>query len=121
MIEPGPAPGTGPLGGVQVVELAAIGPVPFCGGLLADMGADVIRIDRPSPSPNPLPESLTGDGTRGRRVIGIDLKSESGREIALDLVERADVLIEGYRPGVAERLGLGPGDRRYTSATDAAN
>ncbi|MDH3518393.1 MAG: CoA transferase, partial [Acidimicrobiia bacterium] len=95
---------SGPLAGVKVVELAGIGPAPFCGMVLADHGADVIVIDRPSPGALPLPDMAR----RGRRSIVIDLKVESGRELAISLVSGADALIEGFRPGVAERLGLGP-------------
>ena len=99
----------GALTGVQVVELAGIGPGPFCGMMLADMGADVIRIDRAasvrSERPTDPPLSVID---RGRRSIGIDLKSPEGVEVALNLIERADMVFEGFRPGVAERLGLGP-------------
>lgn len=95
--------GQGPLSGVRVVEFAGIGPAPFAAMLLADMGAEVVRIDRApvDPFPNPVVN-------RGRSSILLDLKSEEGRRIALDAVAAADVLIEGYRPGVMERLGLGP-------------
>jgi alpha-methylacyl-CoA racemase len=89
------------------VELAGIGPAPFAAMLLADMGADVIRVDRPAGAPNMLqPEFDTL--RRGRRSVVLDLRQPGGVRAALDLAERADVLIEGYRPGVAERLGLGP-------------
>jgi alpha-methylacyl-CoA racemase len=97
----------GPLAGLRVVELAGIGPAPFCAMLLADLGADVIRIDRPSPSPaagQPARDLLN----RGKRSILVDLKNEQGPEVVLRLAAKADVLIEGYRPGVAERLGVGP-------------
>jgi alpha-methylacyl-CoA racemase len=96
----------GPLHGTRVIELAGIGPAPFCGMMLADMGADVIRVDR-----------ITGGSfrsndvlTRGRRSIAIDLKSPDGREVILRLCEEADGFIEGFRPGVTERLGIGPED-----------
>jgi len=89
------------LAGIRVLELAGKGPGPFGVMLLADLGADVIRVDRPGAAPS----SSTVD--RGRRTIGIDLKHERGRELLLRLVERSDVLVEGYRPGVAERLGFG--------------
>jgi alpha-methylacyl-CoA racemase len=97
---------TGPLAGVRVVELAGIGPGPFAVMLLADMGAEVIRVDRAGPAsadytPNPVIE-------RGRRSIAVDLKNPAGVEVVLRLVESADVLVESYRPGVAERLGVGP-------------
>lgn len=93
---------TGPLDGIRVIELAAKGPAPFGAMLLSDFGADVVRIDRSGARPHSDPLG------RGRRSIAIDLKSERGVEVLLRLVESADVLIEGYRPGVAERLGFGP-------------
>src|SRR5680860_1229792 len=92
----------GPLAGVRVVELAGLAPVPFACMLLADLGADVVRVHRPG-SPAPLTDVLE----RGREAIGLDLKSEAGIEELLALVDRADVLVEGFRPGVAERLGSG--------------
>ena len=92
----------GPLAGVKIVEFAGLGPGPFAAMLLADAGADVIRVDRPT---GPVDG---GALTRGRPWIGLDLKSPGGLESALELVRRADVLIEGFRPGVMERLGLGP-------------
>ena len=103
---------SGPLRGVTVIELAGIGPGPFAGMMLADMGADVIRVDR-------MPTAASGSGLgallrndsivdRGRRSIAIDLKDQRGVEIVLQLVARADILIEGFRPGVTEKLGLGP-------------
>ncbi|MFI5530656.1 CaiB/BaiF CoA transferase family protein [Kitasatospora sp. NPDC051853] len=97
----------GPLAGVRVVELAGIGPGPFAAMLLADLGADVVRVDRPGPSPlGPEPgHDLTN---RNKRSVLVDLKSPEGPGRVLDLVERAHLLIEGYRPGVAERLGVGP-------------
>jgi len=99
----------GPLQGVKIVELAGIGPGPFAGMLLSDMGADIVRIDRaqqvnPASFGKPNLEPLY----RGRRSIGVDLKNPEGVELVLRLVERADALVEGYRPGVTERLGLGP-------------
>ncbi|MFB9236508.1 CaiB/BaiF CoA transferase family protein [Plantactinospora siamensis] len=101
----------GPLSGVRVVELAGIGPGPFTAMLLADMGADVVRVDRtaevrPELFGTPHPDLLG----RGRRSIGVDLKRPAGRDVVLDLVGWADVLLEGFRPGVTERLGLGPVD-----------
>jgi alpha-methylacyl-CoA racemase len=90
------------LAGVRVLELAAIGPVPWCGMLLADMGADVLRIDRPGAPPDPAPMK------RGRRSLALDLKQPQDAADARALVARADVLIEGMRPGALERLGLGP-------------
>lgn len=98
---------TGPLTGLRVVELAGIGPGPFAAMLLADMGADVIRVDRPGgggSAPPPERDALR----RSRRSVVLDLRSADGVAATLDLAERADVLIEGYRPGVAERLGIGP-------------
>jgi alpha-methylacyl-CoA racemase len=96
----------GPLEGVRVVELAGIGPGPFTAMLLADMGADVIRVDRKGAG-GMLPPQF--DPTqRGRAAIAVDLKHPDGVELVLRLAERADALIEGYRPGVLERLGLGP-------------
>ncbi|MGO4599969.1 CaiB/BaiF CoA transferase family protein [Terrabacter sp. 2RAF25] len=100
---------TGPLAGVRVVELAGIGPSPFAAMLLADLGADVIRIDRPGSPALPVPLAPESDVLRrGRPSVLLDLKHPDGLATALALVERADVLVEGYRPGVAERLGLGP-------------
>jgi alpha-methylacyl-CoA racemase len=96
---------------VKVIELAAIGPVPMCGMLLADLGADVIRIDRVEASGLGLDIGLRYDvHGRGRRSIAVDLKQRRGRDLVLRLVEGADVLMEGFRPGVVERLGLGPND-----------
>jgi alpha-methylacyl-CoA racemase len=101
----------GPLHGVKVVELASIGPIPFCGLVLSDMGADVVRVDKPADVATADPSRAPGTVLdRGRRSIGIDLKSSGGVEIVLRLVETADVLVEGYRPGVTERLGIGPDD-----------
>lgn len=99
----------GPLTGIRVVELAAIGPGPMCAMLLADLGADVVRIDRLEPSGLGVAMAPHFDVTaRNRRSIALDLKHAQGREAALRLIEQADVLIEGFRPGVAERLGVGP-------------
>ena len=101
----------GPLAGVRVLELAAIGPVPFAARLLGDLGADVVRVERPRRGA--VAEALNVEGmARGQRSVGIDLKHPDGAEAALALVERADVLLEGYRPGVAERMGVGPGPCR---------
>ncbi len=98
----------GPLGGLRVVEIAGIGPGPFAAMMLADMGADVIRVDRPQAVPHdfsgPSPELVY----RGRRSVAVDLKAPEGVECVLRLVERADAFLEGFRPGVAERLGIGP-------------
>ena len=102
----------GPLEGVRVVELAGIGPGPFCAMLLADMGAEVIRVDRAAM----VGRDTDRDGNdarfnllaRGRRNIAVDLKNPAGVAATLRLIDRADALIEGFRPGVMERLGLGP-------------
>lgn len=94
---------TGPLTGVRIVELAGLGPVPFAGMLLADMGADIVRIERHGVRPA-SPEVID----RGRRIVAADLKSPSDIEMVLRLIDHADALIEGFRPGVLERLGLGP-------------
>jgi alpha-methylacyl-CoA racemase len=100
---------SGPLSGVKVLEFEAIGPAPFAGMLLADMGADVVVIDRPASTDLGLKRERRHDVMmRGKRSLTLDLKSASAREIALRLVAKADVLIEGLRPGVMERLGLGP-------------
>lgn len=98
----------GPLDGVKIVEIAGIGPGPFTAMMLADMGADVVRVDR-SDRVGGDPSSPPADVLyRGRRSIGVNLKLPDGVAVVLDLVERADALIEGFRPGVAERLGIGP-------------
>jgi alpha-methylacyl-CoA racemase len=102
------ATGAGPLRGVRVVELAGIGPGPHAAMVLADLGADVVRIDRPSGGLRLGDPDRPDPTLRGRRRVAADLKDPAGRETVLRLVERADVLIEGYRPGVAERLGVGP-------------
>ena len=100
-------PGHGPLSGVRVVELAGIGPGPFAAMLLADLGADVVRVDRPGGVG--LAINTEYDITnRNKRSVIVDLKSADGPARVLDLAARADILIEGYRPGVAERLGVGP-------------
>ncbi|HEV2783585.1 MAG TPA: CaiB/BaiF CoA-transferase family protein [Actinophytocola sp.] len=99
----------GPLAGLKVVELVGLAPAPFATMILADLGADVIRIDRAKPAFDVL--SFPDDPlTRTRRWIGLDTKSPEGKELALRLIDVADVLIEGFRPGVTERLGLGPKD-----------
>ena len=96
---------TGPLDGIRVVELGGIGPTPFAGLMLAELGADVVRIDRPGER-NPL--ALAAGLRRSRPSIAVDLKSSAGSDVVKRLVDGADVLVEGFRPGVAERLGLGP-------------
>jgi alpha-methylacyl-CoA racemase len=99
----------GPLSGIKVVEFEAIGPGPFCGMMLADMGADVIVIDRPGSSGLGLKRERWFDlMMRGRRSVTLDMKSKDGAQAALELVGKADALIEGFRPGVMERLGVGP-------------
>jgi alpha-methylacyl-CoA racemase len=99
----------GPLSGIKVVEITGIGPGPFCAMMLADLGADVLRIDRSVTVRTPLPDKPSNDVlARGRRSIGVDLKHPEGVELVLKLIEKADVLTEGFRPGVMERLGLGP-------------
>ncbi|MGW2231467.1 CaiB/BaiF CoA transferase family protein [Streptomyces formicae] len=97
----------GPLAGVRVVELAGIGPGPFAAMLLADLGADVVRVDRPGGGGLAIDPEYDVTNRNKRSVI-VDLKAADGADRVLDLVARADVLIEGYRPGVAERLGVGP-------------
>ncbi len=99
----------GPLAGMKILEIAGIGPGPFAGMMLSDMGAEVVRIDRASEvrgrDPADPPKDILA---RGRRSVGVDLKQPEGVEAVLRMVESADVLIEGFRPGVMERLGLGP-------------
>lgn len=90
----------GPLAGLRVIELASLGPGPFCAMVLSDLGADVLRLERPGGNDRTM--------SRGRSVVTADLKSEAGVAFVLRLVEHADVLIEGFRPGVTERLGVGP-------------
>ncbi|WP_426564618.1 CaiB/BaiF CoA transferase family protein [Angustibacter sp. McL0619] len=95
----------GPLAGVRVVELGGIGPGPFCAMLLADLGADVVRIERPADAGRPSEHPVLH---RGRRSVALDLKSAAGADAVLRLVDTTDTVVEGFRPGVAERLGLGP-------------
>ena len=97
----------GPLSDLKVVEIGSIGPGPFAAMLLADMGADVIRVERPGQA-GPLGNAAPDVVGRGRPRVEADLKDPAGRELVLELIERADALIEGFRPGVMERLGLGP-------------
>jgi len=96
----------GPLTGITVIEFAGLGPAPFCGMMLSDMGADVVRIDRADDKRPRARDVLS----RGRRSIGVDLKSSGGRDVVLRLCDHADAILEGFRPGVMERLGLGPDD-----------
>ncbi|MFF4833474.1 CaiB/BaiF CoA transferase family protein [Streptomyces sp. NPDC001315] len=100
-------PESGPLSGVRVVELAGIGPGPFAAMLLADLGADVVRVDRPV-GPGLAIDPAYDITNRNKRSVVVDLKAADGPARVLDLSSRADILIEGYRPGVAERLGVGP-------------
>lgn len=100
--------GRGPLTGLKVVEIAGIGPGPYACLLLAELGADVVRIDRPGGSG--LDAGPSDSLNRSRPNIAVDLKQPAGREVALRLIDAADVLIEGLRPGVTERLGIGPAD-----------
>jgi hypothetical protein len=108
---------SGPLAGLRVIELASLGSVPLCGQLLSDLGADVIRIDRLVPS---WTSGVSGDpaGTlsRGRRSVAVDLKSKDDVEVVLRLAAEADALIEGFRPGVVERMGIGPDQCRGRNA-----
>ena len=99
------ARGRGPLAGVRVVELAGIGPVPFAGMVLADLGAEVVRVDRPNPRPTISPHDPTA---RGKAAVVVDLKQAAGAEVVVRLAGACHILIEGNRPGVAERLGVGP-------------
>lgn len=106
---------SGPLAGIRVIEFAGLGAAPFCAMMLSDMGADVVRIDRPDPTEADEPRARSGmtamtEGIlgRGRRSIALDLKNPDGAETALEMIAAADALIEGFRPGVTERLGLGP-------------
>jgi alpha-methylacyl-CoA racemase len=102
-----PQAATGPLRGLRIVELAGIGPGPFAAMLLADMGADVIRVERPTESGSVVPPA-SDPLRRSRPSVTIDLRSARGIATVLELVEKADVLLEGFRPGVAESMGLGP-------------
>ena len=100
----------GPLQGLRVVELAGIGPGPHAAMILGDLGADVVRVERPGKGPG-IPTNPSNDYLmRNRRSVAANLKSEEDRELVLRLIAKADVLIEGFRPGVTERLGLGPED-----------
>lgn len=103
---------TGPLAGLKVVEIGSIGPGPFCAMLLADLGADVIRVDRTTGAAlvGPNADFRTEVMHRGRQSVAVDLKHPEGRDVILGLVRQADILLEGFRPGVTERLGIGPED-----------
>src|SRR6185437_16250042 len=95
----------GPLTSLKIIEFAGIGPGPFCGMLLSDLGADVIRIDRKGGGRGGSPTDIT---SRGRGSVALDLKNPAAIETCLKLIEQADAVFEGFRPGVMERLGLGP-------------
>lgn len=97
----------GPLDGVRAIELMGIGPGPFAGMILADLGADVVRVERPHSAEVPAGFDIMG---RGQRSVALDLKSDEGRETVLRLVERAELFIDPFRPGVTERLGIGPAE-----------
>jgi alpha-methylacyl-CoA racemase len=97
------APQRGPLAGVRVVELGGLGPGPFCGMVLADLGAELLCVERPTPGPPQVDVT-----SRGKQSVQLDIREPSGRQIVLELVESADAFIEPFRPGVAERLGVGP-------------
>jgi alpha-methylacyl-CoA racemase len=101
---------SGPLAGLRVVELAGIGPGPHAAMILADLGADVVRVDRPSGALQLGAADVPDPTLRGRRRVAANLKDAEGKETVLRLVEHADVLLEGFRPGVTERLGVGPAD-----------
>src|ERR1700754_1578781 len=99
----------GPLAGIRIVELGGVGPAPFCCMLLADLGADIVRIDRPPGYDGGAPvEHRFNLLHRGRRSAALDLKKREATDAVMKLVRSADALIEGFRPGVAEKLGLGP-------------
>jgi alpha-methylacyl-CoA racemase len=102
----------GPLTGYRIIELAGIGPGPFAAMMLSDMGAEVLRVDRAAAVGDGTPPPRWDVNARGRRSVGIDLKHPAGRETVLALVGQADGLIEGFRPGVTERLGIGPDECR---------
>jgi alpha-methylacyl-CoA racemase len=102
----------GPLVGLRVVEMGGQGPAPFCALMLSDMGADVIRVDRPLTGTIPTHPMDTDIITRGRGSVAVDLKHPDGAEVVRRLTDQADVMVEGFRPGVMERLGLGPDDCR---------
>ena len=102
------APRSGPLAGLRILEMAGIGPGPFCGMLLADLGADVVVVDRAAPNAETIDLGAAAIFNRGKRSIAVDLKTAEGIRTVLGLVTRCDALIEGMRPGVMERLGLGP-------------
>ncbi|TIW87566.1 MAG: CoA transferase, partial [Mesorhizobium sp.] len=100
---------TGPLAGLKVIEMAGLGPVPWAGLMLSEMGAEVLRIERTATSQPllSLPDKYNID-RHGRSILRLDLKRREGTDLVLRLAEKADILLEGFRPGVMERLGLGP-------------
>src|SRR5690606_13488078 len=100
----------GPLAGLRVLELAGLGPAPHAAMMLADLGADVVRVERPGAAALAFGPPEADALLRGRQRLTVDLKDPDGRDLVLRLAARADVLIEGFRPGVLERLGLGPDD-----------
>ncbi|MGB5795295.1 MAG: CoA transferase, partial [Mycolicibacter algericus] len=104
---------TGPLDGVRVVELASLAPAPFGCMILADLGATVLRVERRGPQPGIVPPA--GPLDRGRRSVALDLKEPSGVTALHRLITDADVFVEGFRPGVTERLGVGPADLQQTN------
>lgn len=105
----------GPLHGLRVVELGGIGPSPHAAMVLADLGADVVRVDRPGAFTFPVPPGVRDPMLRGRRSLALNIKDPDERQTLLDLISVADVLLEGYRPGVMERLGVGPTDCHATN------
>jgi alpha-methylacyl-CoA racemase len=111
---------TGPLAGIRVIEMVGLGPCPFAAMMLADMGAEVIRIDRKlvpgAPNPFPMLGTKYDVMARGRRSLALDLKQPAAREVLLRLIGKSDVLLEGFRPGVMERLGLGPDECQARNA-----
>ncbi len=104
-----PEKASGPLAGIRIIEMAGLGPVPLAGFLLAELGADIVRIERLTSAGSllNLPPHLDNDRL-GRAIVKVDLKSKRGVAFVLDLCRKADILLEGFRPGVMERLGLGP-------------
>ncbi len=110
-VTPSEGRGGGPLAGIKVIEMAGKGPVPFCAMLLADLGAEVLRLDRTVVEQRFPPRDPRLDAmSRGRRSLAIDMKNAGARDVVLRLVARADAIIEGFRPGVMERLGIGPSE-----------
>ncbi|MPZ60536.1 MAG: CoA transferase [Propionibacteriales bacterium] len=106
-----PVSNPGPLAGLRALELGGIGPGPFCGMLLADLGVDVVKVERVDVADTPADDSARYEVlNRGRTSVAVDLRTSEGRDIALSLVETCDMVFEGFRPGVAERLGVGPAE-----------